>query len=54
VPFFLESVLGNRALMQADCVHPNAAGAHAIADRIWPYLRAELGAPVVERDIAER
>ena len=54
VAFFLESVLGNKALMQADCVHPNAAGASAIADRVWPYLRAELGAPVAERDIAER
>jgi acyl-CoA thioesterase-1 len=43
VPFFLESVLGNAALMQADRVHPNAAGARAIADRVWPCLRAELG-----------
>jgi acyl-CoA thioesterase-1 len=37
VPFFLESVLGNLALMQADRVHPNAAGARVIADRVWPY-----------------
>ncbi len=43
VPFFLESVLGNMSMMQADRVHPNAAGARAIADRVWPYLRAELG-----------
>jgi acyl-CoA thioesterase-1 len=54
VPFFLESVIGNRTLMQADCVHPNGAGCRAIAERVWPHLRAELGAPLVERDIAER
>ena len=44
VPFFLESVIGNLSLVQADRVHPNAAGARAIAERVWPYLRGELGA----------
>jgi acyl-CoA thioesterase I len=44
VPFFLESVFGNLALLQADRAHPNAAGARAIAERVWPYLRGELGA----------
>ncbi len=43
VPFFLESVIGNLSLVQADRVHPNAAGARAIAERVWPYLRGELG-----------
>jgi acyl-CoA thioesterase-1 len=43
VPFFLEAVIGNASLMQGDRVHPNAAGARVIADRVWPYLRAELG-----------
>jgi acyl-CoA thioesterase-1 len=42
VPFFLESILGNPALMQVDRVHPNALGARAIAERVWPYLRAQL------------
>jgi acyl-CoA thioesterase-1 len=44
VPFFLESVFGNMALLQADRAHPNAAGARAIAERVWPHLRSELGA----------
>ncbi|MEO8070958.1 MAG: arylesterase [Acidobacteriota bacterium] len=44
VPFFLESLVGNLALMQADRMHPNAAGARVIADRVWPYLRAQLSA----------
>ena len=48
VPFFLEPVIGNLALMQPDRVHPNAAGARAIADRVWPYLRGELGASTPE------
>lgn len=43
VPFFLDRLLGNPALMLPDHIHPNAAGARAIADRVWPYLRAELG-----------
>jgi acyl-CoA thioesterase-1 len=39
VPFFLINVIGNRELMQPDRAHPNAAGARAIADNIWPYLK---------------
>src|SRR5262245_39366986 len=42
VPFLLLGVIGNRSMMQADRIHPNAAGARAIADVIWPYLRSEL------------
>jgi acyl-CoA thioesterase I len=38
VPFVMMNVLGNPQLMQPDHVHPNAAGARAIADRVWPYL----------------
>ena len=33
--------------MQPDAVHPNAAGAVAIADTIWPYLE-----PLVEAETA--
>jgi len=46
VPFILMNVIGNRDLMQPDRAHPNAAGARAIADNIWPYLKPLL-APAV-------
>jgi lysophospholipase L1-like esterase len=36
------NVIGNPALMQPDHAHPNAAGARAIADNIWPYLEEVL------------
>ena len=47
VPFILMNVIGNPALMQADHVHPNADGARAIADVIWPHLERILAAPSV-------
>ena len=42
VPFVLVNLMTNRALMQADRVHPNEAGARAIASLIWPYLQPLL------------
>jgi acyl-CoA thioesterase-1 len=42
VPFLLLKVIANPQLMQPDRVHPNEAGARAIADSIWPYLQALL------------
>ena len=42
VPFVLMNVIGNRDLMQRDRAHPNEAGARAIADNIWPYLKPLL------------
>ncbi len=42
VPFLLMRVLGNPDLMQRDRIHPNEAGARAIALQIWPYLRPLL------------
>jgi acyl-CoA thioesterase-1 len=42
VPFFLMNVIGNRQLMQRDRAHPNEAGARAIADNIWPFLKPLL------------
>jgi acyl-CoA thioesterase-1 len=42
VPFILLNVIGNPRLMQPDRAHPNAAGARAIADVIWPYLEQLL------------
>jgi acyl-CoA thioesterase-1 len=41
-PFILQGVLGNRALMLPDGVHPNAAGVARIADRIAPLVVARL------------
>jgi acyl-CoA thioesterase-1 len=45
VPFILTNVIGDANLMQPDRAHPNAAGARAIADNIWPYLE-----PVLQKD----
>lgn len=42
VPFMMLRVLGNASLMQADHVHPNAAGAREMAAHVWPYLDALL------------
>lgn len=42
VPFMMMGVLGNRDLMQSDRVHPNAKGARAMADHVWPYLERLL------------
>jgi acyl-CoA thioesterase-1 len=42
VPFILLNIIGNPGLMQADRAHPNAKGAQAIADVIWPYLERVL------------
>jgi len=46
VPFMLAGVIGHEEMMQRDRIHPTAAGARAIADNIWPYLKplAEGGA----------
>jgi lysophospholipase L1-like esterase len=37
VPDILDGVYGNRALMQGDRIHPNAAGYEVITDRIERY-----------------
>ena len=39
VPFLLSGVIGNRDLMSADRMHPNAAGARVMAANVWTYLR---------------
>ena len=46
LPFILLNVIGNPQLMQADRAHPNAEGARAIADVIWPYLERLLASGV--------
>ena len=44
IPFLLEGVAGQADLNQADGIHPTAAGARIVADRVWrtlePVLRA--------------
>jgi acyl-CoA thioesterase-1 len=42
-PFILQGVIGNRALMLPDGVHPNAAGVTRIADRVAPVVEAAIG-----------
>ena len=39
VPFLLQGVMLNRAMNGPDGIHPNAAGARAIADLVWPHLQ---------------
>lgn len=43
-PFILDGVIGNPGLMQADRVHPNAAGVNRIADRMTPLVAERLTA----------
>lgn len=38
-PFILEGIATNRALMQADGIHPTAEAQGMIVDNIWPYLK---------------
>ena len=46
VPFLLTGVVGNSAMLLPDMVHPNAAGARAIAANIWPWLQPLAAAAV--------
>lgn len=42
VPFLLEKVALNPALMQEDGMHPNAAAEPMVLDTLWPYLKPLL------------
>jgi len=42
VPFLLEKVALDPALMQDDGMHPNAAGEPPVLDTLWPYLKPLL------------
>jgi len=44
LPFLLEGVAMRPELNQEDGIHPNAAGARRIADRVWTVLEPELKA----------
>lgn len=41
-PFFLDGVVGNRALLQADGMHPNARGVTIVVAKIVPAVKAAL------------
>ena len=45
MPFLLEGVAMNKALNQADGLHPNAEGAKRIAEQVWKRLEPELRRP---------
>jgi acyl-CoA thioesterase-1 len=49
VPFILTNVIGRGEMLQADRLHPNAAGARAMADHIWPYLQRLIDAGPLAR-----
>ncbi len=49
VPFFLEGVATDRALMQADGVHPTAAAQPRLLDNVWPQLQPLLTPSVTAR-----
>jgi len=42
VPFILDGVATNRALMQSDGIHANAKGQGRILENVWPHLRPLL------------
>jgi acyl-CoA thioesterase-1 len=42
VPFLLQDVALNPALMQEDGMHPNAAGEPAVLENVWPHLKPLL------------
>jgi acyl-CoA thioesterase-1 len=42
VPFLLQDVALNPALMQEDGLHPNARGQPLVLDTVWPYLKPML------------
>jgi acyl-CoA thioesterase-1 len=44
IPFLLEGVAGHADLNQTDGIHPTAAGARIVADRVWKTLEPVLRA----------
>lgn len=49
VPFLLDGVASERALMQADNLHPNERGQPRLLDNVWPRLRPLLRAVAPQR-----
>jgi acyl-CoA thioesterase-1 len=44
-PFFIDGAAGNRALLQADGMHPNPQGVRIVVGRILPAVKAALHHP---------
>jgi acyl-CoA thioesterase I len=42
VPFLLDGVVGRDQLVQADLMHPSAAGQEQVAETVWPVLEKVL------------
>ena len=42
MPFFLESVAGNKSLMQNDLIHPNAKAQPVLLKNAYPYIQKAL------------
>jgi acyl-CoA thioesterase-1 len=49
VPFLLTGVVANQTMLLPDMIHPNIAGAKAIASNIWPHLQPLAAALGVTR-----
>jgi acyl-CoA thioesterase-1 len=49
VSFFLDGVALDKSLMQADGIHPNAAGQPKLLDNAWPVLEQEIEATLPKR-----
>ena len=50
VPFLLEGVAGNPALMQHDGIHPRAEAQEQMLDNVWPHLESLLHSTVDGRE----
>ena len=50
VPFLLQDVALDPALMQEDGMHPNAAGEPAVLDNVWPHLKSASQQESLERE----
>ncbi len=42
LPFFLNGVAGNKSLMQADLIHPNAKAQSILLNNAYPYIKGAL------------
>lgn len=42
LPFFMQGIAGNKALMQKDLIHPNATAQKILLDNAYPYIKGAL------------
>lgn len=42
LPFFMEGIAGNKALMQKDLIHPNANAQKILLNNAYPYIKGAL------------